>query len=137
MNSWRLKLKIRGVRGSVPTPCMQNLSFGGNTPCVEIRLPGGDVLILDAGTGIRQLGLDLLAEPAAGRGVHLFLTHFHWDHIHGLPFFAPLFDGTRIAFYTGGKRSALENAIAGQMKSPYFPIDFQSLPSHNEYVELR
>jgi len=136
MHSWRLKLKLWGVRGSVPTPCARNLGYGGNTPCLEVRLPGGEVLIFDAGTGIRRLGLELTKEPPASRRVHLFLTHFHWDHIHGLPYFSPLFDNTPISFHTGGKLSALEDAIAGQMKSPYFPIEYQSVCTDNQFLEI-
>ena len=136
MNAFRLKLRLWGVRGSVPTPCAKNLGYGGNTPCVEVRLPGGDVLIFDAGTGIRQLGFDLLKQPPPEGKIHIFLTHYHWDHIHGLPFFGPLFDTMRISFYTGGKLETLEQAMAGQMKNPYFPIDFETLASRHEYLDL-
>jgi phosphoribosyl 1,2-cyclic phosphodiesterase len=132
MNSWHLKLGLWGVRGSFPTPAAKNLGFGGNTPCVEVRLPDGEILILDAGTGIRQLGLQLAQESPRPRHIHIFLSHFHWDHIHGLPFFGPLFDETRISFYSGGSRAALEQAIAGQMRYPYFPLDFRTdIPNYS------
>jgi phosphoribosyl 1,2-cyclic phosphodiesterase len=136
MHSWQLKVRLWGVRGSIPTPIPQNLGFGGNTPCVEIRLPGGEVLVLDGGTGIRQLGMDLRRELPKDNHVHIFLTHFHWDHIHGLPFFGPLFDETRISFYSGGSRAALEQAIAGQMRYPYFPLDFRTDIPNYSFLDL-
>lgn len=136
MSSWHLQVRLWGVRGSFPTPCHQNLGFGGNTPCVEIRLPGGEVLILDAGTGIRQLGQALYRETPRQPHVHIFITHFHWDHIHGLPFFAPLFDKTRLSFYSGARRNALESAIAGQMKYPYFPLDFRTDVPNYDFLDI-
>lgn len=136
MSSWHLKVRLWGVRGSFPTPYSSNLGFGGNTPCVEIRLPGGEVLILDAGTGIRQLGLALARETPRQQQVHVFLTHFHWDHIHGLPFFAPLFDETRVSFYSGASRDTLEEAVAGQMKYPYFPLDFKANIPNYDFLDL-
>src|SRR6266852_2028914 len=79
MNSWRMKLRFWGVRGSTPTPLSQNLGYGGNTSCLEIRLPNDDLFIFDAGTGIRDLGMSLSKNPAdATRDIHLFLTHYHW-----------------------------------------------------------
>ena len=136
MSSWHFTVRLWGVRGSFPTPYAANLGFGGNTPCVEIRLPGGQVLILDAGTGIRQLGLALNRETPRLQHVHLFITHFHWDHIHGLPFFAPLFDKTRLSFYSGFRRNHLEAAIAGQMKYPYFPLDFRTDVPNYDFLDI-
>src|SRR5262249_54292423 len=132
----RLKVKLWGVRGSFPTPEARNLRYGGNTPCVEVRLPDDEILILDAGSGIRLLGQELMHERLRGRKVHILLSHFHWDHIHGLPFFAPVFEHTNIAFYTGGTADTLENSLRGQMKYPYFPVDFGALASKCEFREL-
>ena len=99
----RLRLRFWGVRGSTPTPQVENLTFGGNTSCVEIRTADNHSIILDAGSGIRNLGQTLMKE-AAGKpiNVELFLTHFHWDHIQGLPFFAPIYGPKNsISFYSG------------------------------------
>ena len=136
MSSWRIKLKFWGVRGSTPTPDARNLGYGGNTPCLEIQLPEGDTVILDAGTGIRKLGLDLRNRAPADLKVHLFLTHFHWDHIQGLPFFAPLFDNASVSFYSGTHPEFLKQALVGLMTYPYFPIDFEALPCKREIVDL-
>ncbi|HYL35990.1 MAG TPA: MBL fold metallo-hydrolase [Bryobacteraceae bacterium] len=136
--SWRLKLKFWGVRGSIATPVSQNLGYGGNTPCLEVRLPSGELFIFDAGTGIRELGSSLNENPAdAGRDIHLFLTHFHWDHIQGLPFFAPLYDPRRaITFYTSCHACALRESLAGQMSEPFFPVSFDSIAPSRKFVNM-
>jgi phosphoribosyl 1,2-cyclic phosphodiesterase len=136
MSSWRLKLKFWGVRGSTPTPDPRNLGYGGNTPCLEIQLPEGDIVILDAGTGIRKLGLDLIQHGPPNPKIHLFLTHFHWDHIQGIPFFAPLFDNGSVSIYSGTHPELLKEALVGLMRYPYFPIDFEALPSKHAIVDL-
>ena len=85
-----LAVKIWGCRGSVATPSPETAKYGGNTSCVEVRLDDATALILDAGTGIRPLGLDLVRRGT--RNIHLLLTHLHLDHLEGLRFFAPLWD---------------------------------------------
>jgi phosphoribosyl 1,2-cyclic phosphodiesterase len=136
--SWRLKLKLWGVRGSIPTPVAQNLGYGGNTSCIEIRLPNGDLFIFDAGTGIRELGRELIDNPAdAGRDIHLFLTHFHWDHIQGLPFFAPLYDPRcAMTFYSCCYACALKESLAAQMADPFFPVSFETISRDKKFVNL-
>ncbi len=124
--NWRLRLKFWGVRGSIPTPARQNLGYGGNTACIEVRLPNDDLFIFDAGTGIRELGVALKDNPAdADRDIHLFLTHYHWDHIQGLPFFGPL---------TTSYTSALRKSLAGQMISPYFPVNFDAVSENKQFI---
>src|SRR5436190_10342148 len=81
-------VKFWGTRGSIPTPASWTRVYGGNTPCVEVRF-GNSVFICDAGSGIRELGKDILARDPRPSDLHLFITHAHWDHIQGFPFFAP------------------------------------------------
>ena len=115
------------------------MRYGGNTTCVEVRI-GEDIIILDAGTGLRLLGLSLLAEfKQRPLNLTLLISHTHWDHIQGLPFFAPIYEAhCRLRILGGeGARKGLEAAITGQMESPYFPVPFSKLPSNIEIEELR
>jgi phosphoribosyl 1,2-cyclic phosphodiesterase len=133
-----LRLKFWGVRGSTPTPQIDNLSYGGNTACIEIRSPDDQVVILDAGSGLRKLGQTLLQESGNSRlSVHFLLTHFHWDHIQGIPFFAPLYrPETDATFYTGQALGSIEEKLQGQMSRPYFPIAFEVLAARRQFAEL-
>jgi len=128
-DSSRLTVRFWGVRGSTPTPEARCMSVGGNTSCVEIRTADGDSLILDAGTGIRSLGYALAAEAAgAPISVDVLFSHFHWDHLQGLPFFAPLYDGgNQVRFIAAVDDSRLDDLLQGQMCSPYFPVPFTEL----------
>lgn len=130
-----VRLRFWGVRGSTPTPQVENLTFGGNTSCVEIRTAANDCIIFDAGSGIRNLGQSLMKE-AAGQpiNVKLFLTHFHWDHIQGMPFFVPIY-GPRnnVSFYTGIEGRPLQETLEGQMAKPYFPVDFDQVAAKRDF----
>lgn len=132
-----IRLKFWGVRGSTPTPQLENLGYGGNTSCLELRLPDNQSIIFDAGSGLRNLGSALVKDSAGARlDVKVFLTHFHWDHIQGIPFFAPLFvPGNRVTFHSHCNGS-LEEILEGQMARPYFPINLASLAAKQEFVEL-
>lgn len=132
-------LKFWGVRGSIPTPGPQNMRKGGNTSCLEVRLPTGQALIIDGGTGVRPLGV-ALAEEAKGRpsDLHLFLTHFHWDHIQGIPFFQPLYSKENsVSFYSMKTPEETRECLEGQMDVPYFPVDFRFLPARRSFVDVR
>jgi len=128
MSNDRPVLRFWGVRGSVPTPGLGTVKVGGNTSCVELQA-GGKRVIFDAGTGLRALGASLLGQKTVE--LTLLLSHYHWDHLLGLPFFAPLFSpNTTLHIYGeakkgGGPREALKRQFA----SPHFPVDFAALPS--------
>ena len=131
----RISLRFWGVRGSIPTTTPSNAHYGGNTSGVEIRHPTGELFIFDAGTGIRDLGLPL--KEADKSHVHIFLTHFHWDHLQGIPFFAPLYQaGTEVTFHSTRPQHELHELVHGQMSSPYFPVPLQALPAKQHFEQL-
>jgi phosphoribosyl 1,2-cyclic phosphodiesterase len=131
-----LSVKIWGCRGSIATPSPDTTTYGGNTSCVEVVLDGGATLVLDAGTGIRALGDDLVRRGVAH--VHLFLTHLHLDHLEGLRFFAPLWDpNVRVDIW--GPRSpvvSLRDRIRRAFSPPLFPVDFRDVPSKIGFHDL-
>jgi phosphoribosyl 1,2-cyclic phosphodiesterase len=122
-----MRVHFWGTRGSVPAPGSATTRFGGNTSCVEVLAADGTCVVLDCGTGARELGLALLA--AGPPPIHLLLTHTHWDHIQGFPFFAPAYlPGTILNVYaTSGLERTLEEALAGQMQHTYFPVRLSEL----------
>ena len=134
-----MRLKFWGVRGSTPTPVKENLGFGGNTPCLEIRLPNDEIFVFDAGTGIRNLGLALTQEFAGQNlSMRIFLTHFHWDHIQGIPFFKPLYDaGCKATFHAFSSTAGLEEMLKGQMTNPYFPVDLEFMAAQKDFVNIQ
>ena len=134
-----MQLTFWGVRGSIPSPGRDTVRYGGNTTCVEVRR-GNQLVILDAGTGLRGLGRNLLGGKTnlSQLDISLLITHTHWDHIQGLPFFAPLYDARcrlQIFGYEGA-RKGLVDALTGQMESTYFPVPFSRLPGNVEITEL-
>lgn len=115
------------------------MRYGGNTTCVEVRR-GSEIIILDAGTGLRKLGQALLKEfKRHPLNLSLLVSHTHWDHIQGLPFFAPIYESRCRLRILGceGARNSLVGALTGQMESTYFPVPFSKLPSNIEIEELR
>lgn len=131
-----ITVKFWGVRGSCAAPGAEFASIGGNTPCIEVRA-GGTTLILDAGTGLRKLGQSLLARNPR-IDVTLLLSHVHWDHIQGLPFFAPLYmPATRIHVVGGANPMPLRDCLHRQMSAPNFPVDLRDVPASMTYFELR
>lgn len=147
----RLRSKISSVIGRVRPLDLDNESsrekflealpeylfstVGGNTACVEVSVEGEHRIIFDAGTGIRELGLEI---AAARRAVdcHLFFSHFHWDHIQGLPFFAPAFDPANSLHYYS-PREGFREILEAQMKEPYFPVSMKEMKAQAEFVRLR
>jgi phosphoribosyl 1,2-cyclic phosphodiesterase len=124
-----MRLTIWGCRGSVPTPGPDTVHYGGNTSCVEVSLDDGTVLVLDAGTGIRRLGFELLDRGL--RRIHLLLTHLHLDHLEGLRFFAPLWDD-RATLDIWGPPSpvlSLQERISRSFSPPLFPAELRDVPA--------
>jgi phosphoribosyl 1,2-cyclic phosphodiesterase len=134
-----MRVKFWGVRGSTPTPERRNSRYGGNTCCIEIRLANGTLIILDAGSGIRGLGKTLISESAE-HPIHgyVFMTHFHWDHIQGIPFFLPLYRKGNVFLFHSVLRKGLElrEAVEGQMVSPYFPVDMGAMGALRHFYDL-
>ncbi|HEX3720556.1 MAG TPA: response regulator [Verrucomicrobiae bacterium] len=132
-------VRFWGVRGSIATPGASTLMYGGNTSCVEVRADG-QLIILDAGTGIRPLGAKLAAEfSGVPLAMTVLISHTHWDHIQGFPFFDAAYNPKnrlRILGYEGA-REGLLGALSSQMESPYFPVGWRQLPSHIELQELK
>lgn len=134
----RLQLTFWGVRGSIPTPAPENLGYGGNTTCLELRLPNDEVVVIDGGTGARQLGLSLLQRFSRNANdIHFLMTHFHWDHIQGIPFFAPLYSpANRVVFHASRPPAEVLDILEGQMTHPYFPVKFELLAAKREFVQI-
>ncbi|MFQ5797751.1 MAG: MBL fold metallo-hydrolase [Bacteroidota bacterium] len=123
-----MKLKFWGTRGSIPTPGKHTVRYGGNTPCVELRLNEDDLIILDAGTGIRNLG-DSIMERGASIKAYVLITHPHWDHIQGFPFFKPAFiSGNELTLMgSESEKITLRRIVSDQMNKIYFPIQLNEL----------
>ena len=133
-----VKVRFWGVRGSIPTPGIQTAMFGGNTSCVEVRA-GDQVIILDAGSGIRALGQQLMREfKGKPLDITMLVSHTHWDHIQGFPFFIPAYNpkvNVRIVGYEGAIHG-LRGALFEQMQSAFFPVGLNQMASHVTFEEL-
>jgi phosphoribosyl 1,2-cyclic phosphodiesterase len=136
------KLSFWGVRGSTPTVDPATWRYGGNTPCLDLIAPDGTQFILDCGTGLRMLGNRWIAgdfvRPAQS---HILVTHYHWDHIQGLPFFAPLYvEKNEFQFYSFRSkflgRNSLRQVFETQMALPYFPVDFSAMSARRKFREV-
>jgi phosphoribosyl 1,2-cyclic phosphodiesterase len=140
-------VRFWGVRGSTPTPQSENLRYGGNTSCVEVRV-NGHIYIFDCGTGFRNLGKQLALEQCAQRAqnghqehpisAHVFLSHFHWDHIQGIPFFAPLYGdrNNSFVFHSSNQTRGLQTALEEQMADPYFPVKMDEMAARRKFSNI-
>ena len=133
-----MQIKFWGVRGSTPTPQPENMRYGGNTSCVEMRI-NGHLYVFDCGTGFRNLGKSLMTEfPDQPIQAHIFISHFHWDHIQGIPFFVPLYEGrdSHFFFHSSSRSRGLQRAIEEQMTDPYFPVDMTEMAAHRNFYDI-
>ncbi len=135
-------LRFWGVRGSTPTVDRATWRHGGNTACLELTTPAGARMILDCGTGLRMLGRHLEAAPETKRiEAHVFVTHYHWDHIQGIPFFSPLYtEQNSFHFYSFRSeylgRDSLKRVFEAQMAHPYFPVNITAMSAHRNFTEV-
>ena len=138
-----MKIKFWGVRGSIPCPGSHTMKYGGNGACMELRVDGRkQIIVIDAGSGIRELGNALVANDLANGPLQigLYLSHTHWDHIMGFPYFTPIYiPGTKMDVHgpVSFEDDPLKDVVGGQMKYRYFPINVGELASDIEYKRLR
>jgi phosphoribosyl 1,2-cyclic phosphodiesterase len=138
MSKSPMRVRFWGVRGSIACPGPSTIRYGGNTPCIEVRC-GEHVLVFDAGTGLRPLGLELIKDRNI-RLVDIFITHCHLDHVVGLPFFAPLFrDGYRVRVWAGNLQpsNSIERVTRMLMSSPLFPVQIEVFKAAIEFHDFR
>src|SRR5262249_8593018 len=132
------RVRFWGVRGSIPTPGPATVRYGGKTSSVAIPA-AGQIILLRSGTRLRPLGIQLIAEfDNQPLDLTLLLSHTHWDHIQGLPFFQPVYRANsrlRILGYEGARRG-LDSVLSEQMESPFFPIGLREVPSNIRIKEL-
>lgn len=135
------EIQILGVRGSIPSPGPRTVRYGGNTTCIEIRSDDDTLIVIDGGTGLFCLAQSLVASSRRPIHANIFITHSHWDHIHGLPFFTPLFiKGSRVRLHgatdpdTG---NGIEHVMGVQLQNSYFPVSETQMDATIEYRTLQ
>ena len=131
-------VRFWGTRGSIAAPGEHTARYGGNTSCVELRAADGSIIVLDCGTGARELGIHLVRTEPHPLRLHLLIGHTHWDHIQGFPFFVPAFlPGCELNVYAPlGFQRSLEESMSGQMEYSYFPVKLRDLRSRIHFTEL-
>jgi phosphoribosyl 1,2-cyclic phosphodiesterase len=131
------RVKFWGVRGSIACPTLEHMEYGGNTSCIEINI-GDRCIVLDAGTGIRTLGQELMARGL--RDIHLLFTHTHWDHINGFPFFVPAYLPDRtlsiMAGHLEGEEGAIRQTLSTQMDNPMFPVPLEAMQARMDFSDF-
>ena len=138
-----MKIKFWGVRGSVPCPGPRTVKYGGNTPCIELRFKKlNRLIIVDAGSGLRELGIHMMANDLTKGPINteIFLSHTHWDHIMGFPFFIPIYvPGTKLKVFgpVSYEGDTLDKIVGGQLTYRYFPVRDAELGADIEYVDLK
>jgi len=138
-----MRIKFWGVRGSIPCPGPKTMKYGGNTACIELRFPEiNRLIIIDAGSGIRELGNFMMANDFKQGPINtdIFLTHTHWDHIMGFPFFTPIYvPGSTIRVHgpVSFEGDTLEKIVGGQLTYRYFPVRQAELAAKIEYLDLK
>ena len=134
-----MKVRFWGVRGSIPVPGRSTSRYGGNTSCVEVRPKGAAPIIIDAGTGLRRLGKSLMEESFKdGKGkTSILISHTHWDHVQGLPFFSPLYRaGNQVHIFARQRDMHLEAVFSQQNNLPYFPVPLSAMHADMHFHEL-
>jgi phosphoribosyl 1,2-cyclic phosphodiesterase len=134
-----MQITFWGVRGSYPVPGAATVRYGGQTSCVEARTASGETVIVDAGTGMRSLGNKLLAEAnGQPRPYHVLLSHVHWDHIQGLPFFSPAYiSGTKISVHALlTAANELDQVIGGITRHEFFPMPLEAVPANFDFHQV-
>ncbi|MBV8834046.1 MAG: MBL fold metallo-hydrolase [Acidobacteriaceae bacterium] len=130
----RLKLEFWGVRGSIATPESDKLRTGGNTPCTVLQYGSEPLVIIDAGTGLRLLGRQLTSPETDVLQASILFSHFHWDHIQGLPFFGPIYSHhAKLQLYSTLKAESLQKIVELQMNPPFFPLPLKNTPAVRSY----
>jgi phosphoribosyl 1,2-cyclic phosphodiesterase len=131
-------IRFWGVRGTIACPSTSHAKYGGNTSCIEVMV-GDKTIIFDAGTGIRELGNELQKRDV--REAHLLMSHTHWDHINGFPFFVPGYDPNRsiniMAGHLGGKHGGIQDVLNAQMLSPMFPVPLETMQATLNFEDFK
>jgi len=132
-----MRIRFWGTRGTRPTPGRSTLRYGGNTTCIEVRDKDDNLIIIDSGSGIAEIGSSIAAQDGEGLQAHLLITHTHLDHIQGFPFFSPAFVPNTHLTIVGpaGSAKSLQAAFADQMDPAYFPVRLDHMPADMEFIE--